>query len=51
MGDILYKVILENDSKRGRLFTTIMDFIGMGMVTIPTGLLSSTFSKTYKKDK
>lgn len=35
----------------GKLFTTIMVFIGMGMVAIPTGLLASAFSKTYKKDK
>ena len=34
----------------GKLFTTIMVFIGMGMVAIPTGLLASAFSKTYKKD-
>lgn len=33
----------------GKLFTTIIVFIGMGMVAIPTGLLASAFSKTFKK--
>ena len=34
----------------GRLFTTIIVFIGMGIVAIPTGLLASAFSKTFKKE-
>ncbi len=32
----------------GKLFTTIVLFIGMGMVAIPTGLLASAFSQTFK---
>jgi voltage-gated potassium channel len=31
----------------GKLFTTFVVFIGMGMVAIPTGLLASAFSKTF----
>lgn len=34
----------------GKIFTTIIVFIGMGMVAIPTGLLASAFSKTFKKN-
>tara|TARA_X000000368_G_C22932424_1_gene668276 strand:+ start:276 stop:986 length:711 start_codon:yes stop_codon:yes gene_type:complete len=32
----------------GKIFTTIIVFIGMGMVAIPTGLLASAFSKTFQ---
>lgn len=32
----------------GKLFTSLIVFIGMGMVAIPTGLLASAFSKTFK---
>ena len=31
----------------GKIFTTFIVFIGIGMVAIPTGLLASAFSKTY----
>ena len=34
----------------GRLFTTFIVFIGMGMVAIPTGLLASAFSKTFHEN-
>jgi voltage-gated potassium channel len=33
----------------GKLFTTLIVFIGMGMVAVPTGLLASALSKTFKK--
>ena len=33
----------------GKIFTTFVVFIGMGMVAIPTGLLASAFSKTFKE--
>ena len=32
----------------GKIFTTIIIFIGIGMISIPTGLLASAFSKTIK---
>ena len=31
----------------GKIFTTFVVFIGMGMVAIPTGLLASSFAKTF----
>ena len=31
----------------GKIFTTFVVFIGMGMVAIPTGLLASSFVKTF----
>jgi hypothetical protein len=31
------------------LFTTLIVFIGMGMVAVPTGLFASAVSKTFKK--
>jgi voltage-gated potassium channel len=33
----------------GKIFTTLIVFIGMGIVAVPTGLLASTLSKTFKK--
>ena len=33
----------------GKLFTTMIVFIGMGMVAVPTGLLASALSQTLKK--
>ena len=33
----------------GKLFTTLIVFIGMGMVAVPTGLFASAVSKTFKK--
>ena len=33
----------------GKLFTTVIVFIGMGMVAVPTGLLASALSQTFKK--
>ena len=33
----------------GKIFATIIVYIGIGMVAIPTGLLASAFSKTFKK--
>ena len=33
----------------GKLFTTFIVFIGMGMVAVPTGLLASALSKTFNK--
>ena len=33
----------------GKIFTTIIVFIGMGMIAVPTGLLASALSKTFKK--
>ena len=33
----------------GNLFTTLVVFIGMGMVAVPTGLFASAVSKTFKK--
>ena len=35
----------------GKLFTSLIVFIGMGMVAIPTGLLASAFSKTFQKNE
>ena len=35
----------------GKLFTSLIVFIGMGMVAIPTGLLASAFSKTFQKEE
>ena len=32
----------------GKLFTTLIVFIGMGMVAVPTGLLASALSKSFK---
>ena len=32
----------------GKIFTTLIIFIGIGMISIPTGLLASAFSKTIK---
>jgi len=32
----------------GKIFTTFIVFIGMGMVAVPTGLLASALSKTFK---
>ena len=32
----------------GKIFTTFVVFIGVGMVAIPTGLFASAFSKTFK---
>lgn len=34
----------------GKLFTTLVVFIGIGMVAIPTGLLASVFSKTFNDE-
>lgn len=31
----------------GKIFTTLIVFIGIGMVAIPTGLLATAFSKTF----
>ena len=33
----------------GKVFTTFIVFIGMGMVAVPTGLLASAFSTTFNK--
>lgn len=33
----------------GKIFTTFVVFVGMGMVAVPTGLLASALSKTFKK--
>ena len=33
----------------GKIFTTLIVFIGMGMVAVPTGLLASALTKTFKK--
>ena len=33
----------------GKLFTTLIVFIGMGMIAVPTGLFASALSKTFKK--
>ena len=33
----------------GKTFTTLIVFIGMGMVAVPTGLLASALSKTFIK--
>jgi len=32
----------------GKIFSTVIVFIGIGLVAIPTGLLASAFSKTFK---
>lgn len=32
----------------GKLFSAVVVFIGMGIVAIPTGLLASAFSQTFK---
>jgi len=34
----------------GKIFTTFIVFIGLGLVAIPTGLLATAFSDTFKKD-
>ena len=34
----------------GKIFTTFMVFIGMGLVAVPTGLFASALSKTFKED-
>ena len=33
----------------GKIFTTLIVFIGMSMVAVPTGLFASTLSKTFKE--
>ena len=33
----------------GKIFTTLIVFIGMGIVAVPTGLLASALTKTFKK--
>lgn len=35
----------------GKLFTTLIVFIGMGVVAVPTGLFASALSKTFKKEE
>ena len=35
----------------GKIFTTFIVFIGMGLVAVPTGLLASALSKTIGEDK
>ena len=35
----------------GKLFTTFIVFIGMGLVAVPTGLLASALAKTIGEDK
>ena len=35
----------------GKLFTTFIVFIGMGLVAVPTGLLASALSKTIGENK
>ena len=34
----------------GKIFTTFIVFIGLGLVAVPTGLLATAFSDTFKKD-
>jgi voltage-gated potassium channel len=34
----------------GKIFTTFIVFIGMGLVAVPTGLFASALSKTFKED-
>ena len=34
----------------GKIFTTFVVFIGMGMVAVPTGLFASALSKSFKKN-
>ena len=34
----------------GKIFTTFIVFIGMGLVAVPTGLLASALSKTIGQD-
>jgi len=35
----------------GKIFTTIIVFIGLGLVAVPTGLLATAFSDTFKKNE
>jgi voltage-gated potassium channel len=35
----------------GKIFTSIMLFIGLGIVAVPTGLIASALTKTRNKDK
>ena len=35
----------------GKIFTTFIVFIGMGLVAVPTGLLASALAKTIGEDK
>lgn len=35
----------------GKIFTSIMLFIGLGIVAVPTGLIASALTKTKKQDK
>ena len=35
----------------GKIFTTIIVFIGMGLIAVPTGLLASALSKSIGVDK
>ena len=34
----------------GKIFTTFIVFIGLGLVAVPTGLLATAFSDTFKKN-
>ena len=34
----------------GKIFTTFIVFIGLGLVAVPTGLLATAFSDTFKKE-
>ena len=34
----------------GKIFTTFIVFIGLGLVAVPAGLLATAFSDTFKKD-
>ena len=49
MRRFFHKIIIENNSS-GKIFSTIIVFIGIGLIAIPTGLLASAFSKTLKND-
>ena len=35
----------------GKIFTSIIVFIGMGTIAVPTGLFATAFSKTYLNDR
>lgn len=35
----------------GKIFTTLIVFIGLGLVAVPTGLLATAFSDTFKEDE
>ena len=34
----------------GKMFSSLVVFLGLGLVAVPTGLIASSFSKAFKDD-